>query len=263
MDTNLRVGIDSDLGDVSSDRKRFLTLEFEDISTTVLAQRLVVCALRHVRRNVFFVNAHCFNQAWQDRDYKQVLKTHEPLYADGVGMAMAARICGKRLMHNVNGTDLLPEICRYSAEHGVSLALLGAKPGIAQRCADNLCARWPGLRIVFTAHGYLDADGESQAITDLRQSGARILLVAKGVPAQEMWIQQHGDAVNVPVILGVGALFDFYSGAVRRAPTLFRRLRLEWLYRLMREPHRLFLRYVVGNPLFLTRVWRARRGDEH
>jgi exopolysaccharide biosynthesis WecB/TagA/CpsF family protein len=87
-----------------------------------------------------------------------------------------------------------------------------------------------------------------------------MLFIAKGVPDQELWISAHAAQLSAPVVLGVGALFDFYSGAIPRAPQYLRRLRLEWLYRLWCEPRRLFRRYVLGNPEFVTRavLWRLR-----
>ncbi len=90
----------------------------------------------------------------------------------------------------------------------------------------------------------------------MNASGAGILLVALGVPRQELWIEQHAGELRTPVVVGVGGLFDFVSGRVRRAPRPLRALRLEWLFRLVREPRRLFGRYVLGNPLFLMRALR-------
>ena len=106
--------------------------------------------------------------------------------------------------------------------------------------------------------GYLSSDAEDVKLAELNTSGARLLLVAKGVPAQERWIAAHAARLTVPVILGVGALFDFYSGTVPRAPPLVRKLRMEWAYRLLQEPRRLFRRYVLGNPEFIARalLWR-------
>jgi N-acetylglucosaminyldiphosphoundecaprenol N-acetyl-beta-D-mannosaminyltransferase len=141
----------------------------------------------------------------------------------------------------------------------VPVALLGARPGVARACAERIMRMYPGLRVVWTEHGYLTPEQELARLADLNASGARILFVAKGVPVQECWIADHADRLAAPVVLGVGALFDFYSGAVRRAPRLVRDLRSEWLYRLMLEPRRLSRRYLLGNPAFIARtlLWRS------
>ena len=176
-------------------------------------------------------------------------------------MELAARINGTVLQHNVNGTDLFPLLCAAAAREGVPIALLGAKPGYAAQCAENMRRQFPGLLVAWVEHGYLSADEEQARLEELANSGARILLVAKGVPMQEHWIAGHANKIGVPVLLGVGALFDFYSGNIPRAPSIIRKFKLEWLFRLGMEPRRMFSRYVLGNPEFLFRAfrWRADR----
>jgi N-acetylglucosaminyldiphosphoundecaprenol N-acetyl-beta-D-mannosaminyltransferase len=159
----------------------------------------------------------------------------------------------------VNGTDLFPRLCAAAARADVPIALLGARPGVAAMCAQRMQERLPGLRVVWTAHGYLTAGEEALHLQHLNASGARILLVAKGVPMQEHWIARNGDRIEAPVLLGVGALLDFYSGTVPRAPRLVRQLKAEWVFRLLQEPRRLARRYLLGNPAFIARIlrWRA------
>jgi exopolysaccharide biosynthesis WecB/TagA/CpsF family protein len=190
--------------------------------------------------------------------YARVLTSAPLVFADGAGMAIAARLAGRRLVHNVNGTDLFPEICAAAAAESVPIALLGAAPGVAQKCAAAMQRRFPGLAVVWVQHGYLHEQDERAELESLNASGAKLLFVAKGVPAQELWLAQNAGRLAAPVLLGVGALFDFYSGTIRRAPPLVRTLRLEWLYRLALEPRRMFARYVLGNPAFIARalLWR-------
>ena len=116
------------------------------------------------------------------------------------------------------------------------------------------CARRGELLDVYFVNGYLPAEHEAARLEALNASGARILFVAKGVPAQEHWIAAHRAQLRVPVVLGVGACLDFHSGAVRRAPPLVRRLRSEWVWRLLREPRRMSCRYLLGIPEFLARA---------
>jgi exopolysaccharide biosynthesis WecB/TagA/CpsF family protein len=235
-------------------------MRYWDAGLTDVARYIVGKAAAGERLQVFFVNAHCVNVAARDPAYAHLLHKSPFLFADGAGMALAARLSGVALKHNVNGTDLFPQLCAEAAARGVPVAFLGARPSIAATCAAQMEKRYPGLKVVWVADGYLSADEESRQLQSLNTSGAKLLFVAKGVPAQEHWIASHADALTTPVVLGVGALFDFYSGAISRAPKFLRALRLEWLYRLLREPRRMFRRYVIGNPEFVLRAlwWRLR-----
>jgi N-acetylglucosaminyldiphosphoundecaprenol N-acetyl-beta-D-mannosaminyltransferase len=232
-----------------------------DVALPRAAGFIVDCAARGEPLDVYFVNAHCVNVAARAPAYAALLAGAPFVFADGIGMALAARVFGERLRHNVNGTDLFPEICAAAASSRVPIAFLGAKPGIAWACKHEVERRWPGLDVAWVEHGFLPAELEAKRLDALNASGARILFVAKGVPDQEHWIAAHRQHLRVPVVLGVGALFDFYSGSVRRAPPLVRRLRSEWVWRLMREPRRMAGRYLLGNPAFVARalVLRSRR----
>ena len=246
--------------DAAGDEMReFIGLRFWDVPLPRAARFLVDRARGGTPTQVFFVNAHCVNEAARRPDYAQLLANAPFLFADGVGMALAARFSRTRLEHNVNGTDLFPLICEQAAVASIPVAFLGARPGIARACAERMERACPGLRVVWTEHGYLPPDEERARLGTLAASGARILFVAKGVPAQECWIAEHAAELPTPVVLGVGALFDFYSGAIRRAPPLVRGLRSEWLYRLVLEPRRLARRYLLGNPAFIARtlLWRS------
>jgi N-acetylglucosaminyldiphosphoundecaprenol N-acetyl-beta-D-mannosaminyltransferase len=236
----------------------FMGLRFLDKPIRDVASDLLDAAKANLKQHVFFVNAHCVNVAARDADYAGILKGAPYLFADGIGMAIAARLWGLHLRNNVNGSDLFPVLCEQAAAADVPLAFLGASPGIAAQCASNMVDRYPGLRVIWVEHGYLSSAEEARGIEVMNALRPGVLFVAKGVPAQETWIRDNADFIDVPVILGVGALFDFYSGAIRRAPPFMRKLHLEWLYRLLQEPGRLFRRYVIGNPEFIFRAIKQR-----
>ncbi|MBN1008736.1 WecB/TagA/CpsF family glycosyltransferase [Amphritea pacifica] len=243
------------------DRVKVLLFDLSIFNTTLKesSSDLIEAARCGFKQKVFFVNAHCINVAVKDASYKAALQDASILYADGSGMRLAAKIYGESLRDNVNGTDLFPMLCRDAAAAGVSIALLGAKPGIAERCAQRMQEQFPGLQIVWTHHGYLRSEHTQSVIESLNNSGASMLFVAMGVPAQELWIMRHADELKASVILGVGALFDFYSGEVSRAPLFLRKRGLEWLYRFLLEPKRMFSRYIIGNPRFILRTLLMRR----
>jgi exopolysaccharide biosynthesis WecB/TagA/CpsF family protein len=212
-----------------------------------------------------FVNAHCFNVAWGDEAYLDVLRKATKVLPDGSGVRLACRFQGLNLKANLNGTDLFPHLCAESAQRGIHLFLLGAEPGVAETVARKMCDRYPGLRIAGTQHGFFGAGEEEEVIARINRSGARILLTAMGVPQQELWLARNLERLQTPVNLGVGGLFDFYAERISRAPLWLRELGMEWIWRLLQEPRRMWQRYVVGNPLFLLRAWRdsRRRSAQH
>lgn len=204
-------------------------------------------------RTVNFVNAHCLNVAQYDRYYMQVLHDSDLLLPDGSGVKLACRMLDQPLAANLNGTDLLPHLCDMLVRDNKRLFLLGAAPGVAERMAEKLQEQWPSLEISGVHHGFIGPEIIDDVLSRINQ-GTDLLLVAMGVPAQEKWIAAHRDRLEVPVVMGVGGLFDFYSQRIRRAPAPIRRVGMEWAWRLMMEPRRMFKRYIVGNPIFLLSV---------
>lgn len=206
---------------------------------------------------VAFLNAHGSNLAARDAAFADALRGMLVLN-DGIGVDLAARIlAGRAFPDNLNGTDFLPAFLAATAERH-RIFLLGGRPGIADRAAAALSAAHPRHRIVGASHGYFAPAETSGLVAEIHASKATILLVALGNPGQELWIRRHLADTGVRVAFGVGALLDFLAGEAIRAPELVRRLRLEWVWRLVLEPKRLFRRYVLGNPLFLLRVMRRR-----
>ncbi len=202
-----------------------------------------------------FINADCLNKAYRNAEYRALLNRSDMVWPDGVGVAMAARHFHNPAAGNVNGTDMLPLLCRK----GWSLYLFGGAPGVAEKAAEKLRAQFPGCRIAGFHDGFFKPGKKSEIIREINSSGAQILLVAFGVPKQEFWIAENRSALTCRLAVGVGGLLDFASGRIPRAPQWMRNWKLEWLFRLRMEPCRLFRRYVLGNPLFLFRVHFGRK----
>ena len=204
---------------------------------------------------IAFLNAHGANLAVAQPSFRRTLASFTVL-ADGVGVDLAARMLhGAPFPDNLNGTDLVPQLLARLPE-GSRVALFGGQAGVAAGAADRWRTAYPGLRFRVLGAGFgFDTDA---ILANLAGDPADLLLVAMGNPVQEDWIVRHVRAEHASVAMGVGALFDFVAGRVQRAPAWMIRLRVEWLYRLWVEPGRMWRRYVVGNPLFLWRVLRAR-----
>lgn len=213
------------------------------------------------RRRAFFMNAHCCNIMQTNHHYAMAVRTADMLLPDGIGVSLAAKMDGKALTANLNGTDLVPDLLAKAAGQGKSVFLFGGTPGTAERAAHNLMAKIPNLTIAGTRDGYDGARDTDAVVADINASGADIVLVALGVPMQELWLHRNAIRLNASLSLGVGALFDFLAGNVRRAPALVRKARCEWVWRLAMEPKRMANRYLVGNAVFIARAARKSMRD--
>jgi N-acetylglucosaminyldiphosphoundecaprenol N-acetyl-beta-D-mannosaminyltransferase len=211
------------------------------------------------RARVYFINAHCLNVASKDPSYRQALAEAELVLADGSGVLLGSRLLGIPVVHNLNGTDLVPRLLEKAAMRQRTVYLLGGMPGVAARVAATLQQRFDGLRIAGFDHGYVPRERHSDVVARIRAARPDILLVAMGVPLQEEWLREHWDELPVTLGIAVGALFDFLSGRLPRAPRWMRALGIEWSYRLLLEPRRLWRRYLVGNVTFMLRVLAAVR----
>lgn len=203
---------------------------------------------------ICFVNPHCANLACTDGDYRDAIVSSELVLADGIGIKLAGKLKKTEVKQNVNGTDLFPRLCAMLSGTGKSIYLLGARPGVAERVAEWVRTNYPEVLVAGVRDGYFTSGQESAVVHSIRQSGASVLLLALGVPLQDVWIRQHVAASGVQVAMGVGGLFDFYSGRIPRAPLWMREIGMEWTYRLYQEPGRMWKRYLIGNWAFLARV---------
>ena len=207
---------------------------------------------------VAYANAHTLNLCVADPAYREVMSRASIVLNDGAGIALAARINGDRFPANLNGSDFNPAILGLAATRGWPVYFVGAKPGVAERAADAMRARYPALQVVGCRDGYWASGEDVSVVEAIQASGARVVMAAMGNPLQERWLDAHLPATGARIGVGVGAFFDFAAGEVARAPAWMNRWGIEWVFRLIQEPRRLWRRYVVGNPLFLARVLRAR-----
>jgi N-acetylglucosaminyldiphosphoundecaprenol N-acetyl-beta-D-mannosaminyltransferase len=206
-----------------------------------------------------FVNPDCLNMAYTQTNYHTILQAADRVLPDGIGINIGCRMLNQSLLANVNGTDLFPRLCERAAQKGHRLFLLGGLAGVAELAAAAMQQRYPELLIAGVQDGYFTDEQESQIIDTINNSGANILLVGFGAPKQELWLAKYREQLQPTVCFGVGGLFDYYSGRIPRAPVWMREIGLEWSWRLIQEPKRMWRRYIIGNPLFLYRVWLQRQ----
>lgn len=227
----------------------------------VPAERAVALLDAHIRHRVpikvAFANAHTLNTAAINRRYREVLGRFA-VFNDGVGVDLASRLhFGKRFPDNLNGTDFIPAYLEHS-ERDLRVFLLGARPHVVRQAFETARARFTRHEWVGYHDGYFAFGEEAELLATLRQQRVDLLLVAMGNPLQELWIDRCAAASRATACVGVGALFDFLSGEVNRAPAWVRTLRMEWTYRLLLEPGRMWRRYLIGNASFLWQAWRNR-----
>lgn len=186
--------------------------------------------------------------AQNDREFLRIINSADLVTPDSIGILWAAKRLGMPIAERVSGVDLAWRLCGLCAEEGHPVFLLGAAPGVANEAAENLRRRHSGLIIAGVRHGFFESDEE--IVEEIRASGARLLLVAMGIPKQEKWIAGNLDHLNVRLAIGVGGTFDVFAGNVRRAPQWMRNHGLEWAYRLGTSPRR--IKKVAKLPKF---VW--------
>ncbi len=207
--------------------------------------------------DIAICNAHTMLLALDDPQYAATLQKMT-LLNDGIGANIASLMLnGRSFADNLNGTDFVPVLLE---QVGIPLRiyLLGAKEDQLQQAAAHIAKVYPTHTVVGCRNGYFEESDIPKICQDVSEARPDLLLVAMGNPNQERFIVENRDQLSAVVTIGVGALFDFMSGSVPRAPRIVRALRLEWLYRLMREPKRLSHRYVIGGPRFLYEIFRLK-----
>ncbi len=208
--------------------------------------------------HIVVVNAAKVVKARRDAELREVIEKADLVGADGVPIVWASRLLGQPLPGRVNGTDLMNKLFEMSAQKGWRLYLLGARPRVIKDAVENLRRRYPTINIAGYRHGYFDSIAdEVRAVAEINAVRPDILLLGFGTPMKEKWVKRHKQTLHVPIIHGVGGSFDIVGGLTKRAPLWMQRAGLEWLFRLIQEPGRMWRRYLVTNTTFIWLVTRA------
>lgn len=232
-----------------------LGVHFDNLTQREALERLeVLLNSNDGPHQVSFAYANCLNVAYTNPRYREVLNRSKLLLADGSGVRIASSILGQPIRENQCGTDVIPSFLGYLKGKATRVFLLGSKPSVVELAGQRMKREFPWVTVCGVQHGYFDSD--DAILEQINAARPDILLVGMGVPRQEIWIAENLHRLNVKLCCGVGALFDYYSGSMPRAPRWILRLGTEWIYRLYCEPRRLWRRYLIGNFLFLERVYR-------
>jgi N-acetylglucosaminyldiphosphoundecaprenol N-acetyl-beta-D-mannosaminyltransferase len=237
--------------DCDSNRVEFLGVEFDPLTLHGTVDAIFNLIERGDRGWLCTVNVAILMTMRDDTFLHRFVKCAAFRVADGMPIIWATRLRGTPLPERVTGCDLVDLLCKRAAATGRSVYFLGSKQEIVERVAARLTERHPALTLAGIADGYFGEDEAAERARAVGESGATILIVAMGVPRQERFIAERWDTLGVPVVVGVGGSFDVLSGVRSRAPVWVQNIGFEWAYRLIQEPRRLLMRYLVTNTRFL------------
>jgi N-acetylglucosaminyldiphosphoundecaprenol N-acetyl-beta-D-mannosaminyltransferase len=244
--------------------RHILGMRVDATSYTHAAEEILRWARQGESRYVCVATVNNAVEAHDDSRYATVMNGADLVTPDGVPLVWGLRMLGVPEATRVYGPDLTPVICEQAAAHGVPVGFYGATEEVLDALEANLTRRFPELEIAYRHSPPFrpaSADEQRQTVESINRSGARILFIGLGAPKQERWMAAQKGQLRA-VMLGVGAAFDFLAGNKRQAPRLVQQLGLEWLYRLVHEPRRLWRRYLYRNPrfvaLFATQLLRER-----
>jgi N-acetylglucosaminyldiphosphoundecaprenol N-acetyl-beta-D-mannosaminyltransferase len=234
--------------------RRILGMRVDATSYVHAAQEILRWARQGESRYVCVATVNNVIEAHDDPAYGATIDAADLVTPDGMPLVWGLRLLGVPGATRVYGPDLTPAVCQLATEQGVPVGFYGGTQDVLEALTAKLTQRFPGLKVAYCScppFRPLTPEEERRTVEDLDRSGARILFVGLGTPKQERWMAAHRHEVNA-VMIGVGAAFDFLAGKKRQAPGLVQRLGLEWLYRLMHEPRRLWRRYLYRNPRFVV-----------
>lgn len=207
-------------------------------------------------------NADLLMKARRDESFRHVLNNADLSIPDGMAVVYASRILGQPLSETVSGRLIALDICELASRRGWSVYFLGGRVGAASSAANQLQQKHPQLKVAGSycpRFGFVLGDDEdTRAVDYVRNARPDILFVALGAPKQEKWITAHKDDLRVPLSIGIGYAFDVLGGLIMEPPHWMTDIGLEWLYRLSREPRRLWRRYLLEGALFVMLVLKAR-----
>lgn len=239
-------------------KERFFGVEVNTEGYDELIRKIFARIHSGEKSFIVAINPEKLMASRRDSGLREILQTADFQIPDGVGVLLASRIRKGKIRERVTGIDMMEALCKNAAETGASIFLYGGKPGVAEEAAKTLEKKYPNLKVAGIIDGYeKDTDMIRQTID---RSGASILFVAMGSPKQEQFIINEMHQLKPSVYQGVGGSFDVFAGNVKRAPAVFRKFGMEWLYRLLIEPSR--WKRQLALPKFLFAVFKERKKIE-
>lgn len=235
-------------------RVEVLGIGFDNLSREETIESCVKLIDKHASAYMVTPNPEIVMASWDNEGLKTAARNADLVISDGIGVVKAAKILGTPLKERLPGIEICEAVIERISHEGKSLYLLGAKPGVAEKAAENLVKKYPGLVIAGTQDGYFqDSEPVIEAINAAKPD---FLMVCLGAPKQELWMYENAPKLDVGLMGGLGGSLDVFAGVTERAPKIWQKLGLEWLYRCLKEPWR--FKRIARLPLFMTKAVETR-----
>jgi N-acetylglucosaminyldiphosphoundecaprenol N-acetyl-beta-D-mannosaminyltransferase len=240
-----------------TERPELLGLTFDAVTmNTTVAGCLDLCRAARTSHTIITANASHLCMMRRDPEFARACRAGHLILADGMSVLWSLRAAGRPIPERVTGVDLMARLLLAAGQHHLRVYFLGASREVITKLVERSRAQYPGLEIAGFRDGYFGPDDHLNLVEEIRASGAHMLFVGMPTPFKETWCERHRERLNVPVIIGVGGSFDVLAGFIRRAPRWMQSMGLEWFWRLLMEPRKLWKRYLTTNSEF---IWFAGR----
>lgn len=241
-------------------KKDILGLKIDDVTMEEAMETALSFTKSESVKTVYTPNAEIAMTALEDKEFMDILNQGDLVIPDGAGVVLASKIIRKPLRQKVAGFDLASGMLKDPRFYGKTFFFLGAKPGVAEKAVAKLKAQNTNLQVLGVHHGYFKEDETDQILQTINRLNPDILFVGLGAPRQEKWIHARKEQLNARLVMGVGGTIDGLAGEVKRAPDLFVKANLEWLYRLVKQPKR--IGRMMNIPAFLMKALKYRRKSQ-
>ena len=238
---------------VPIESRRILGMRVDGTNYSGAVQQITGWAERGESRYVCVSTVHMVMEGFDDRGYQAIVNAADMVTSDGMPLVWGLRLLGAKRASRVYGPDLTPLVCERAAAEGIPVGFYGSTEKVLSSMVARLRESYPALRVAYQhspPFRPLSSEEIAQEIADIRKSGAKIIFVGLGCPKQERWMHERRGEIDA-VMLGVGAAFDYVAKTKAQAPDWVQRLGLEWLFRMVTEPRRLWRRYLYHNPRFV------------
>lgn len=251
-------------------RMRFMSIMIDNLTMEEAIDKMDQLVQQKKASYVVTPNVDHMVQLEKDKEFRKCYQEASLVLTDGKPLLWISKLYRRPIKEKVSGSDLFPKLCELAQQKDYTMYFLGAAEGVADKAAENLTKRYPGLKIVGTYSPEYGFEKEEQKIKEIvelvREAKPDILIVALGTPKQEKFIYHNRKELKVPLMLGLGASLDFEAGTVKRAPKWMSGIGLEWFYRLSKEPKRMFKRYIINDAKIIVLFFKylpKRRKDEN
>ncbi|WP_200894647.1 WecB/TagA/CpsF family glycosyltransferase [Bacillus alveayuensis] len=234
-------------------RQDILGLKVDPITFEEITNKVISWANSNQSKYICFANVHMVMESYDSPNFRKIVNEADIVSPDGMPLVWMLKVKGFKGQNRVSGPETTIRICKEAANKGIPVGFYGSSEEVLEKLTANLIKMFPSLKVacaISPPYRELTEKEDYEYTKLINSSGARVLFVGLGCPKQEKWMNIHKDKINA-VMLGVGAAFDFHAGSIKVAPKWMQNLGLEWFYRLLQDPRRLWKRYAKHNPRFI------------